>query len=48
VNIARRYSHSPVEMLDMGDALGAVDLLDAAARAFGPATDLGFLSSRWG
>ncbi|HEX7101649.1 MAG TPA: M42 family metallopeptidase [Nitrolancea sp.] len=48
VNIARRYSHSPVEMLDMRDALGAVDLLDAAARAFGPETDLGFLSSRWG
>ena len=48
VNIARRYSHSPVEMLDMRDALGAVDLLDAAARAFGPQTDLGFLSSRWG
>jgi len=48
VNIARRYSHSPVEMMDMRDALAAVDLLEAAAKAFGPETDLGFLSSRWG
>ncbi len=48
VNIARRYSHSPVEMLDIRDAVAAVDLLEAAAKRFGPETDLGFLSARWG
>ncbi len=47
VNIARRYSHSPVEMLDIRDAMGAVDLLAAAATSFNAETDLGFLSSRW-
>lgn len=48
VNIARRYSHSPVEMLDIRDAMGAIDLLRAAATSFSADTDLGFLSSRWG
>lgn len=48
VNIARRYSHSPVEMLDIRDALGAVDLLFAAAASYDARVDLGFLSSRWG
>ena len=47
VNIARRYSHSPVEMLDIRDAIGAVDMLEAAATSFNAETDLGFLSSRW-
>lgn len=42
INIARRYSHSPVEMLDINDAVGAVDLLEAAARQFSPETDLSF------
>lgn len=46
VNIARRYSHSPVEMLDIRDAAAAVDLLHAAAITFSADTDLGFLSSR--
>lgn len=48
VNIARRYSHSPVEMLDIRDALGAVDLLFTAAASYDARVDLGFLSSRWG
>jgi endoglucanase len=48
INIARRYSHSPVEMLDLNDALGTLLLLDAAARSFGPETNLEFLSSEWG
>ncbi len=47
VNIARRYSHSPVEMLDINDAIGAVDLLETAATSFNADTNLGFLSSRW-
>ncbi|HEU5423897.1 MAG TPA: M20/M25/M40 family metallo-hydrolase, partial [Nitrolancea sp.] len=48
VNLARRYSHSPVEMLDINDACGAVALLEAAVRAFGPEVDLGFLKAEWG
>lgn len=48
VNIARRYSHSPVEMLDLGDAAGALLWLEQAVRSFGPETDLGFLSAEWG
>ena len=45
VNIARRYSHSPVETLDINDALNALRLVEAVARAFGPDTDLSFLGS---
>ena len=48
INIARRYSHSPVEMLDLNDAVDALLLLEQAARTFEGETDLGFLSSDWG
>lgn len=43
VNLARRYSHSPVETLDINDAVGAFELLRAAALAFSAETDLSFL-----
>lgn len=43
VNVARRYSHSPAEMLDLNDALGAFGLLVAAALSFSSETDLSFL-----
>ena len=43
LNIARRYSHSPVEMLDLNDAIGAFRVLAAAATEFSRATDLSFL-----
>lgn len=45
VNIARRYSHSPVETLDIGDAVGALHLIEAFVRRFSADTDLSFLSS---
>lgn len=45
VNIARRYSHSPVETLDIGDAVGALALIEAVVRRFSPETDLSFLAS---
>lgn len=45
VNLARRYSHSPVEMLDINDAIGAFHLLKAAALEFGIETDLTFLGA---
>ena len=45
VNIARRYAHSPVETLDVNDAVGALLLLEATIRSFGPDTDLSFLGS---
>jgi putative aminopeptidase len=48
INIARRYSHSPVEMLDLNDAVGGLLVLDQAARAFGPDTSLDFLAAEWG
>lgn len=48
VNIPRRYSHSPVEMLDINDAVDSLLLVEAAARAFGPDVDLSFLGSEWG
>lgn len=48
INIARRYSHSPVETLDLNDAVDTLVLLETAARQFGPEVDLGFLSSAWG
>jgi endoglucanase len=44
VNLARRYSHSPVETLDMEDALNALRLLAAATRAFSGDTDLSFFA----
>lgn len=45
VNIARRYSHSPVETLDINDAVAALHLLETVARDFSAATDLSFLGS---
>lgn len=48
VNIPRRYSHSPVEMLDVNDAVDSLLLVEAAIRSFGPHTSLGFLDSEWG
>ncbi|HMM41108.1 MAG TPA: M20/M25/M40 family metallo-hydrolase [Thermomicrobiales bacterium] len=48
INIARRYSHSPVETLDLNDVVDTLVLLDTAARRFGPDVDLGFLTSAWG
>jgi putative aminopeptidase len=43
LNIARRYSHSPAEMLDLGDAVGAWRMLVAASFGFNRETDLSFL-----
>lgn len=43
VNIARRYSHSPVEMLDLNDAIGAFMVLGAAALSFNADTNISFL-----
>lgn len=48
VNLARRYSHSPVETLDINDAIGAYKLLRAAAVEFSATTDLSFLGSAAG
>lgn len=48
LNIARRYSHSPVETLDLNDAVDTLLVLEAAARSFSRATDLGFLAAEWG
>lgn len=48
LNIARRYSHSPVEMLDLNDAVDTLFVLEAAATSFGPETSLDFLASEWG
>jgi len=45
VNIARRYSHSPVETLDANDAVQTLLLIEAAATSFGSETDLSFLGS---
>lgn len=47
INIARRYSHSPVETLDLNDAVDTLLLLDAAARSFDADVDLSFLGSAW-
>jgi endoglucanase len=43
LNLARRYSHSPAEMLDLNDAMGAFRMLVAAVTSFSAATDLSFL-----
>lgn len=43
LNIARRYSHSPAEMLDLNDAMGAYRILAVAATSFSADTDLSFL-----
>lgn len=43
VNLARRYSHSPVETADLNDAANALLLLEQAATSFDGAVDLSFL-----
>ncbi|MDQ3694265.1 MAG: M28 family peptidase [Chloroflexota bacterium] len=43
LNLARLYSHSPVETLDINDAVGAYHISRAAALEFSAATDLSFL-----
>lgn len=48
INVARRYSHSPVEMLDLNDAVDTLLLVEQAALEFNGQTDLDFLSSSWG
>ena len=48
INIARRYSHSPVETLDLDDAVDTLLLLEASAKAFNKETDIGFLQAEWG
>jgi len=48
INIARRYSHSPVETLDLNDAVDTLLLLEAAVRAYNADTDLDFLAADWG
>ncbi len=45
VNLARRYSHSPVETLDLNDAVHTLALLEAATRSFDDRTDLSFLGA---
>lgn len=45
LNLARRYSHSPAEMLDLNDAMGAYRILAEAATAFTADTDLSFLGA---
>jgi endoglucanase len=48
INIARRYSHSPVETLDLDDAVDTLLLLEAAVRAYNAGTDFDFLAADWG
>lgn len=43
VNLARRYSHSPVETADLNDAANALLLLEQAATSFDGSVDLSFL-----
>ena len=43
LGLARRYSHTPVCVLDLNDACGAVEILDAFVRSMGGHTDLSFL-----
>lgn len=43
VNLARRYSHSPVETADLNDAANALLLLEQAVTSFDGSVDLSFL-----
>jgi endoglucanase len=43
LGLARRYSHTPVCVLDLNDAVDAVKLLEAFVLAMGEHRDLGFL-----
>jgi putative aminopeptidase FrvX len=45
VNLARRYSHSPVETLDINDCANATLLLEKAVQSFSPSTNLSFLET---
>ena len=45
INLARRYSHSPVETLDLNDAAHALELLVAAASGYDSRVDLSFLGA---
>jgi len=45
INLARRYSHSPVETLDLNDAVETLHWLQASVNAFGADTDLSFLGA---
>jgi putative aminopeptidase FrvX len=44
VNIGRRYSHSPVETLDLEDVAATLDLLEAAVRCFDEMVRFSFLA----
>jgi endoglucanase len=48
LNIPRRYSHSPVETLDLNDVVATLVLLESAVRRFDSNVDLGFLGTQWG
>lgn len=48
LNIARRYSHSPVETLDLDDAFDTLLVLEQAAKRFSADTPLEFLSAESG
>ncbi len=48
VNIPRRYSHSPVETLDLNDVTATLALLEAAVRRFDESVSLDFLATDWG
>lgn len=43
LGLARRYSHSPVCLLDLRDAVGAVQVLSQFVRDMGTHRDLGFI-----
>jgi putative aminopeptidase FrvX len=43
VGVPRRYSYSPHEMIDLGDAVAAVNLIVRFIREMESHTDLGFL-----
>jgi putative aminopeptidase FrvX len=45
LNLARRYSHSPVETLDLNDAAHALELLVVAATGYDSRADLSFLGA---
>ncbi len=45
VNLARRYSHSPVETLDLNDCVNAFLLLEDAVKSFSKETDLSYFSA---
>jgi putative aminopeptidase len=46
VNLARKYSHSPVETLDLNDCVNATLLLQEVVKTFSGKTDLSFLGEQ--